>query len=318
MELAPRFSPVLVTGASGFIGAGLVRRLLAEGLAVHVVLRPEAQLWRLAGVLDRLTVHHADLLDAEATAAVIAAVRPAVVLHLAAYGAYESQADGGRILETTVLAGHRLLAASVASGVAVFVNAGSSSEYGYKDEPMGETDRLEPNSVYAVGKAAMTHLCSLIGRTQEKTAITTLRLFSVYGPWEEPTRLIPTLLRRTRAGLPLEMVSPTIARDYVYLDDALDAFLALPTLATLRGEVLNIGSGVQTTLQEVVELVQEVLGRRTDVRWGAMSPRRWDTSCWQAAPQRALERLGWRARRSLREGLALTAAWNEEGAPHAD
>jgi nucleoside-diphosphate-sugar epimerase len=317
--MEPRFSPVLVTGGSGFIGAGLVRRLLGEGFEVHVLLRPEARLWRLSAVLDRLTVHRADLGDAAAVAEIVEQVRPAVVMHLAAYGAYESQADAHRILETTALGGHNLLSASVASRARLFVNAGSSSEYGYKNEPMRETDRLEPNSVYAVGKAAMTHLCSLLGRAQDETAIATLRLFSVYGPWEEPTRLFPTLLRRTRAGEPLEMVSPEIARDYVYVDDVLDAFLALPALASLHGDVVNIGSGVQTTLREVVEVVQDVLGRRTEVRWGAMPPRRWDTSCWQADPQKALARLGWRARHSLRDGVARLAAWSEEGVvPVAD
>lgn len=317
MEVAERFSPVLVTGASGFIGACLVRRLLHEGFDVHVALRPEARRWRLAAILDRLTVHSADLNDRDATSAVLERVKPAAVMHLAAYGAYESQSDARRILETTVLGGHHLLSASVASGVEVFVNAGSSSEYGYKNEPMKESDALEPNSAYAVGKAAMTHLCSLLGRTQERTAIATLRLFSVYGPWEEPTRLFPTLLRRTRAGEPLEMVAPDIARDYVYVDDVLDAFLALPRLAELRGEVLNIGSGTQTTLREVVEVVQDVLGRRTEVRWGAMPRRKWDTSCWQSDPRKAEELVGWKARHSLKEGVARMAAWNEEEVPLA-
>jgi dolichol-phosphate mannosyltransferase len=131
---------------------------------------------------------------------------------------------------------------------------------------MKETDALEPNSVYAVGKAAMTHLCRLLGSSPSPTAIATLRLFSVYGPWEEPTRLFPTLLRRTRAGQTLEMAAPETARDYVYVDDVLDAFLCLDALSALHGDVINIGTGTQTSLAEVVKVVQEDRPA-PEVRW---------------------------------------------------
>jgi nucleoside-diphosphate-sugar epimerase len=309
MAPAAGFSPVFVTGASGFIGACLVRRLLADGFAVHVLLRPEARLFRLEPLLDRLTVHHADLQDAPAVRAALDSARPAVVMHLAAYGAYEAQSDGARILDTNILGGYHLLHAALDTGVRVFVNAGSSSEYGYKVGAMRETDLLSPSSVYAVGKAAMTHLCTLLGRTQARMAITTFRLFSVYGPWEEATRLFPTVLRRTREGLPLEMASPDTARDYVYVEDVLDAFLSLPALSSLRGEVINIGTGKETPLSEVVEVVQEVLGRRTEVRWGAMARRRWDTNRWKASPEKAWSMLGWKPRHSLREGVARMAEW---------
>src|SRR5207249_6044598 len=122
------------------------------------------------------------------------------------------------------------------------------SEYGYRTAAMSEADRLEPNSVYAVGKAAQTHLASLYGKRTEGPATVTFRLFSVYGPWEEPTRLMPTLLRRARAALPLEMVGRDVARDFVYVDDVLDALLGLEALEGRRGEVFNLGSGVQSTL----------------------------------------------------------------------
>jgi nucleoside-diphosphate-sugar epimerase len=173
---------------------------------------------------------------------------------------------------------------------------------------MRETDRLEPNSVYAVAKAAQTHLGTLLaGRLG--FGLATFRLFSVYGPWEAPSRLIPTLIRRARAGQPLEMVAPGVARDFVYVDDVLEALLDFPKVAACRGEVFNLGTGVETTLRGVVEAVLELTGSRSEVRWGAMSPRQWDTDRWVADPSRAAGRLGWRPAHALREGLAKTAAW---------
>jgi nucleoside-diphosphate-sugar epimerase len=102
-----------------------------------------------------------DVLDGDAVAEAMRAARPAAVVHLATHGAYEWQAEEARILETNILGTFHLLQASQDAGVRVFANAGSSSEYGYKTEPMREADRLEPNSVYAVAKAAQTHLASL-------------------------------------------------------------------------------------------------------------------------------------------------------------
>lgn len=304
----PRFDPVLVTGASGFVGSCAARRLLQEGYEVHALLHPEARPWRLAGILDQVRVHWADLLDEAAMHLAIDRARPAVVVHLATFGAYEWQSDPRRILSTNVLGTLALLEASLAAQAKLFVNAGSSSEYGYRGSPMRESDRLEPNSVYAVAKAAQTHLCSQWARESD-TAIITFRLFSVYGPWEEPRRLLPTLIRRARAALPLEMVSPAIARDFVYVEDVLDAILAFERLNGLTGEVFNLGTGVQSTLKEVAAAVLDVVGGRSEVRWGAMNARRWDTHTWVADASRARAALGWAPRHCLRDGIARMADW---------
>jgi nucleoside-diphosphate-sugar epimerase len=282
--------------------------LLRRGHAVHVLLRDPARAWRLASVRHRLHVHRGDLLDAAGTRAVVQTVRPQVVLHLAAHGAYEKQSDARAILQTNILGTYNLLEAAADHGVELFVSTGSSSEYGFKAEPMCETDRVEPNSFYAVAKAAQTHLCSLLSR-RAAMATVTFRLFSVYGPWEEPTRLVPTLIRRARAGLPLEMVAPETARDFVYVEDVLRALLDFAPLAGLRGEVINLGSARQTTLREFVAAVTALFGGRSEVRWGAMAPRHWDTERWSADASKAARLLGWAPRWGLPQGLRQMADW---------
>jgi nucleoside-diphosphate-sugar epimerase len=164
MSAVEGFDPVLVTGASGFVGACVAHELVRRRHTVHVLLRDPARAWRLAPVWDDLHVHRGDLIDADATRSVLRAVRPRVVLHLATHGAYEKQADARAILQINVLGTYNLLEAAAEAGAALFVSTGSSSEYGFKAEPMCETDRLEPNSFYAVAKAAQTHLCSLFAR----------------------------------------------------------------------------------------------------------------------------------------------------------
>lgn len=302
------FDPVLVTGAGGFVGACVVRSLLGRGHAVHATARPGSDSWRLAGVDGRVAVHRVDLADPIAVGGLFRDVKPRAVVHLAAHGAYERQTDFRAIVRDNLLAGYNLLEAAQAVGVLAFSSAGSSSEYGFKAEPMRETDRLEPNSYYAIAKAATTHLCSLMARRGEM-GLAVFRLFSVYGPFEEPTRLVPTLIRRARAGEPLEMVSPDVARDFVYINDVVDALTDFEAVARLRGDVINLGTGVETTLRQVVGLVLELTGSRSEVRWGAMRARQWDTDRWVADPSLAYALLGWRPRFDLRRGLAETAAW---------
>lgn len=306
----PGFDPILVTGASGFVGACVVRELVARRQEVHILLRRDSRTWRLDDLRDRVVVHRGSLLDAEAIRAMVLEVRPRAVLHLAAHGAYERQSDAPTILQTNILGTHHLLAAAAEAGVEVLVNTGSSSEYGFQAQPMRETDRLEPNSVYAVAKAAQTHLCRLLAG-QGGMSVVTFRLFSVYGPWEEPTRLVPTILRRAGAGLPLEMVHPETARDFVFVDDVVEALLDFPRLASLSGEVINLGTGRETTLREFVATVKDLLGSSSPVCWGAFPARHWDSNRWVADPGKAKHLIGWEPRHTLAEGLARTAAWME-------
>src|SRR5947208_936064 len=135
---------------------------------------------------------------------------------------------------------------------------------------MRETDLLEPNSYYAVAKGAQTLLCQHVAKA-ERRPITTFRLFSVYGPFEEPSRLIPTLVRLCLEGRNLTLVDPETARDFVYIDDVVDAYLRIDKLAGLCGEVMNIGTGVQRTLAPVGDTVLRETGaqaRTRQPRWG--------------------------------------------------
>jgi len=215
---------VLITGGTGFVGANLARRVLRDGHEIHLLVRRSRQSWRLDEMAADVRLHEADLEDREAVRRVVSRVKPDWVFHLAAYGAYPAQTDFERMVAANLTGSVTLLEACQESGVEAFVQTGSSSEYGYKDHAPAETEWLEPNSHYAVSKAAATQFCRFTAQ-KTKTNIQTLRLYSVYGPYEEPTRLIPTVIRRalTQGDLP-PLVNPTIARDFVYVDDTVNAF----------------------------------------------------------------------------------------------
>jgi dolichol-phosphate mannosyltransferase len=191
----------------------------------------------------------------------------------------------------------------------VIVNAGSSSEYGLKDHPPPEHELPEPNSAYAVTKASATLLGGWLARSRE-VAITTLRLYSAFGPWEEPRRLMPALVA---AGLDRRLpplADPTIARDFVYVEDVCDAFmLAAQRAQPGEGAVYNIGSGMQTSLRELAEVARRVFSIEEEPEWAAFPARDWDTDVWVADARRAASELGWQARTSLEAGLAAFAHW---------
>jgi dolichol-phosphate mannosyltransferase len=298
-----------VTGAGGFVGANLVRRLLAEGHDVTALVRGDA--WRLEGVQADLV--EADLRDAEATGRIVRDRRPEWVFHLAAHGAYSWQTDAAAIYETNVIGTANVLSASVDAGVTAVVQAGSSSEYGFKDHPPSEDELPEPNSDYAVAKVAATMLGVHLARTHG-LGVTTLRLYSVYGPWEEPNRLVPTLITLGLEGRLPPLVDPEVARDLVYVDDICTAFVLAAERAT-SGAVYNVGSGRQITVAEMVDVARSVLGIAEEPQWGTMPNRRWDTGVWVSDPRRIERELGWRAEVPFAEGFQRTVDWLRADAP---
>ncbi len=300
---------VAITGATGFVGANLALRLLKEGHEVHLLLRKEHSRWRIDPIQDEVNIHILDLSDAEALGSNIASIRPDWIFHLAAYGAYSSQSDLHRMTETNLVATANLVDACTRIGFEVFINTGSSSEYGLKNHAPSENELLEPNSVYGVTKAAATHYCRHIAYTR-KVSLTTLRLYSVFGLYEEPTRLIPTLIVEGLNGHLPSLVNPSVSRDYIFIHDVLDAYiLAASNPAIIAGKIYNIGTGVQTSLREVVDLACLTLPIKDKPEWGTMPDRQWDTSIWVADHTSITNDLGWRPRYTLKDGFKLTVDW---------
>jgi len=305
---APDPKRVLITGGTGFVGANLVRRLLRDGHDVRLLGGPSRDPWRLVDVAREVRWLEGDLEAGTGLEAMVADFRPQWVFHLAAHGAYSWQRDHAAILRTNLLGTANLVDACVGARVEAFVNAGSSSEYGSKDHAAREDEPLEPDSAYAVGKAAATWYCSQAARTSG-APIVTLRLYSVYGPYEDPRRFIPQLVARGMEGSLPPLASPSTARDFVYVDDVCEAFLRVAAVIDVPGAIYNVGTGVQTTLEQAVEVARRVLPIAIEPEWQSMPDRTWDTSIWLADIARLRGVLAWNPATDLEHGLRLTADW---------
>ncbi len=298
----------IVSGGSGFIGANLVRRLVRDGHEVHLLVRQHRPFWRLDGIVDSVRLHELDIQNRDGIHQAVANIRPDWVFNLAAYGAYSYQNGLERMTAVNLLGCAALLDACVETGVEAFVQTGSSSEYGYKDHPAKEDERLDPNSHYAITKAAATQYCQYTARQSGIRAVT-VRLYSIYGPYEEPSRLIPSLIvQGFQQKLP-PLVSPRTARDFVYVDDAIEAILRVARTLELPGSIYNICTGQQTTLEAVVAAVRNILHVTAEPLWSTMPGRSWDTEVWVGSPVAVERDTGWRAAHTLEAGLEKTVEW---------
>lgn len=302
--------PILVTGAAGFVGAALCKHFARKGRRVVAVYQPGHTPWRENSRVQSVDI---DLTAAASVTAALDELRPSAILNCAAYGAYSQQQDSARIYQVNFEAVRTLVDAAGKLGDCIFVQAGSSSEYGTNCTAPREDGLTVPDSHYAVSKVAATAYVQFAGKKLNLPAWC-LRLYSVYGPYEDASRLVPRLLGKGLAGGYPSLVDPSISRDFVYLDDVCDAFEAVLQKASSipRGEVFNVGSGTKTTLRDIVATVQKLFSIKPDPVWGSMPDRHWDHADWYSNSQKAAEILGWRATTTLAEGLAATARWMRE------
>lgn len=302
---------VLVTGATGFVGSCLTRRLVELKYHVHIFTRRTSNKWRIADLLGQVTEHEVDLCDAGNVEKEVSQIKPAVICHLATYGGFTTQKDTSVIIESNLIGAVNLLRACEKIGFACFINTGSSSEYGMKSEPMSESDILEPVGDYGVSKAAATLLCR--SRALEKSLpIITLRLFSPYGPWDDPQRLIPYVIKSLLRGESPKLSTPKSVRDFIYIDDVLDVFLKIINTPVSGGKIYNVGSGVEFSIGEVVSMITDIIGNGPAPRWGMVNSRRPEPGSWVADISKAKTEIGWFPSTSLWAGLNKTVEWFRE------
>lgn len=300
--------PILVTGASGFIGANLFKLIASIRADVYAVVLNEKN-WRLAEVSDERVVA-VDLNDAAATKNLVESVAPQTVFDCVAYGAYSFEEDPGLIHRTNYLSIVSLTTLLAQRPFCAFVHAGSSSEYGENCAAPAEDSVCEPNSHYAVSKVAAASYLRYMGRYRDFPCVN-LRLYSVYGPLEDTSRLVPNLLRQALRGRLPPLVDARTSRDFVHVEDVCEAFVSAAAQMNpqLYGQSFNIGSGAKITIGELADLTRRTFAIEEEPSFGTMEGRAWDLADWYSDPRKARTVLGWQAGIGLEEGLRSTAEW---------
>ena len=309
--------PVLVIGASGFIGSNILRRILsAREDVVGTVFSGDP--WRLRGFHSRHTTF-CNIQDPESLKITLNRLQPRTVFDCSAFGAYSFEGAYEKIHFTNYTCLIRLLEYLSTRDISAYIHAGSSSEYGTNAGAPQESDFLCPNSHYAVSKAAASQAIYYFGKTRGFPAVN-LRIYSAYGPFEDSSRLIPTLCRFSLEDRLPPFANPHTARDFIHVDDVVEAFIAaaLTMGPKMMGASLNIGTGSQTTLSEIAEIAKDVFSIEEMPVFSSSEVRAWDLDTWRANTLKAERELAWKAQIPFREGLRTTRDWWREILTHTE
>lgn len=302
---------VLVTGAEGFIGSHLVKRLLAEGCLVHALVNKGSLLWRIEECINRLSLLEADITDPASLQSSVPPLKPQIVFHLAALVDVSRSWDLiAPLARTNIMGTMHLLSAVKESPLEAFVYTSSSEEYGDAPSPIEETRRESPISPYSFSKLAGTHFCQMAARTFD-LPVTVLRLFPVYGPFQEGSMFIPSAIRDLLLKASFQMSPGEQKREFTYVDDAVDAFLKVACCPAARGELLNVGSGAGAAckVKDVIEIIRRLVGGHARVDVGAVPYRKGEGGEIFCDNRRIRELTGWSPTVFLEEGLRLTVEW---------
>jgi len=304
---------VLITGGAGFIGANFVYKFLGLGYKVFVFEREEADLWRIEKAKAGINLYSPDLTDRDETEKVISQINPEIVIHFAAYGAFQrTQQDIGASIDVNLKGTINLIDACNKIGVQCFISTGSSSEYGTKNSPIKETDVLEADNIYGITKGAAAMYCQMMARKFD-FPVAIMRPFAVYGYFEEKERLIPTIINSCLACEELELTCSDSVRDFIFIEDLMDAYLsAIENIGNIKGQIFNIGTGKQSTIGQVAVLVKEITRSGIEPRYGQVKPAQTEPKTWVADVSKAKKMLDWRAKHSLEEGLEKDVKWFRE------
>ena len=298
---------VFVTGASGFVGAHLVRRLRADGRhEVAALLRPKGHAWRLDDPRAEVRAIAGDLDGLEAVRPELARFAPEAVIHLAwsgVSGAARNDPSQAENINRTVA----LVRLAREVGARTFVGLGSQAEYGLGSGALNEDTPTRPTTLYGVAKLAAGLFAGQICRDQG-VRFAWLRLFSSYGPMDEPSWMIPNLIRTLlRAEMPA-LTLGTQLWDFIAVEDVARAIEAVTTTPDASG-VFNLGSGRVRTIRSVAEMIRDQINPELPLHFGAV-PFRPDQVMHLEADIRTLRAAtGWTPETDLADGLARTIDW---------
>jgi len=288
---------ILITGASGFIGSHLCRSLCSQDIEVHALSRStnnedNSSIRRWSG----------DLQDASSVKSVLKEVKPDIIYHLASY------VTGSRFMEHVLptlynnfVGTVHLLETATDIGCSKIVLAGSL------EEPQVGEAFTNPSSPYAAAKWASSCYARMFHALYQ-TPVVIAKIFMVYGPGQDSRFLIPYVTSSF-----LQEVSPQLASgkrpvDWIYVDDLVTGLLTMAIVPDLDGQTIDFGSGTLVTIRKVVEHLVDIINPKVMPVFGAIADRPME-QVRVADSIASFEKLGWKTKTSLKDGLRLTTDW---------
>lgn len=303
---------VFVTGAAGFVGSNVLRRLMTEGREVAVLLRSSSDRRRIDHMLGRCTVIAGDLTDVEAMRPALSRFAPDGAIHLAWEGVKGADRNSDVQLRN-IHASFELYRLAQDVGCRHFVGLGSQAEYGPLAGRISEDAPKNPTTVYGAAKLAT-------GIVLERSAATAgrsfawMRLFSSYGPDDDPSWLIPYMVGRLLAGEKPSLTRAEQVWDYLHVDDVAAGIIA--ALDSASCGVFNLGSGQARPLHEIITMIRDRIDPSLPLGFGEVPYRPDQVMHLEADISRLSAASGWVPRVSLEAGIAATVDWYRNKGSH--
>jgi nucleoside-diphosphate-sugar epimerase len=301
---------LLVLGAGGAIGSAVARESVRRGHDVHGLLRPSTSAERLVACNATIFCHRHDLEDVAALSALIERVEPQAIVH-AAFPAGHARTHETRVqmLQHGLIGSLSLLEAlSRARSRANLIYLGSAISYGATGIPHHPSHRLQPGAFRGVVKAAESLMIGQYGR-ETGSSITELRLFSVYGPWEQREKLLPRLFAAALSGVRVPLSAEPRLRDWVYVDDVVDACLRACERTAPGVAVFNVCSGRLYSNHEVARAVESISGCEVIGVATYPEPDMYGDPRPLGLPPKTEDGFIWQPRHDLASGLKAYWAW---------
>jgi dTDP-glucose 4,6-dehydratase len=309
---------VAVTGAGGFVGSHLAEALVQEGAAVRALVRYNARddrgalEWIPRSVLEEIDVRAGDVRSQESVAAAVEGCE--VVFHLAAQIAIpHSYLDPRTFFETNVLGTLNVAQACLRENAERLVHTSTSEVYGTAQmTPIREDHPIAAQSPYAASKVGADQLVASFERAFGLRA-STVRPFNVYGPRQSARSVIPTIISQALAGDVLKLGSLEPRRDFTYVSDAVAGFLAVGASESTVGETVQLGTGTDLSVEEIVGELSSLLDRELLVEQEErrLRPRASEVMRLIAGIENVRRLTSWSPQVPFSEGLRETIQWVE-------
>ena len=297
-------SKILVIGASGFIGAGVYECLTKLNYDVYGLGR-KTQPWRISPSFRNkyFSTEKNEIME------VLDRIKPELILNFAANGAYSFQSKFEDIVSSNLIMLEQIAKWSIENRT-FLIHAGSSSEYGINSAGPSENSQASPNSLYAITKLAGSQLLEFYSKIGLGCVV--LRLYSVYGPREDASRLMPAVMRGIINKEWPSFTDPLVSRDFIYIEDVFDLLIQIiqsinsDSLGTF--EIFNVGSGKATTIKDLIEILQVEFGMPEKVK-SSFPKREWDIENWFANIEKVRNTYNWDVQYDLKTGLSKMRDW---------
>jgi nucleoside-diphosphate-sugar epimerase len=300
---------VFVTGASGFLGYHLIRRLHTEGADLFALTRAGSLNLRLKNLESCATFLEGDVRDAASLKRALEAAKPDVVYHMAAAGA-SGPSDPETMLATNVNGTFNISTACVPLNLSRFVYLGSCGEYG-DGHNLTEDQVLRPSNIYSASKASGHAIVQSVGLSNGLSVVTA-RPFATYGPWAQTSRLVPHAIACALQGKDIELRASWQQRDYIFVDDVIEGLLLCGSRPRLAGLTFNLCSGAGMSASDIVSRLLELMGQPVRMLPGAIPMHKGEMSHQSGSYEHASAVLGWSPRSDLDAGLSATIDWYRE------